>query len=56
MIAYIADYWLMRGISLYLSAKVLLAIEVLRAGNVAVRLSADAHRLIHAKGFEATAR
>src|SRR5439155_22253530 len=34
-----------------LSAKVLLAIQVLRAGNVAVRISADAHRPIHAKVF-----
>jgi hypothetical protein len=45
----VADYWLERGISLYQSAKLLVALELLRSGRITVRLSADPNRPIHAK-------
>ena len=48
----IADYWLGEGISLYRSAEVLLALDLLDAGRVLVRISADPHRPVHAKIFK----
>ena len=47
----VVDYWLERGISLYQSAKLLVALELLRSGRITVRLSADPDRPIHAGKF-----
>lgn len=48
----IADYWLERGISLYLSAKMLVALDLVQQGTVQVRISAQASRPIHAKIYK----
>jgi superfamily II DNA or RNA helicase len=45
----VADYWLSRGISLHLSAKLLAAIELLQRGILEARTSAD--RAVHAKMY-----
>jgi len=48
----IADYWLNRGISLYLSAKMLVALDLVQQGTVQVRISAQPSRPIHAKIYQ----
>lgn len=45
----VRDYWLERGISLYLSAQLLFAIECIKAGRVEARFIDDAGRGLHAK-------
>jgi len=48
------DYWLERGISITLCAKVLAAIEVIDKGIVQTRISSDVNRQpIHAKIYQA---
>jgi phosphatidylserine/phosphatidylglycerophosphate/cardiolipin synthase-like enzyme len=47
----VADYWLEQGISLHLSARVLVVLELLRSGRVEARLSADPGQPVHAKMY-----
>jgi len=42
-------YWLDRGISLRLSAKVVKAVEAIRSGHVSARYLGSSHRRLHAK-------
>jgi hypothetical protein len=46
------DYWLNRGVSLYLSAKLIQAIEFIRAGRIEARYIDDAGRKLHAKIYK----
>jgi hypothetical protein len=48
----IRDYWLERGIPLYLSAKMLAVLDLLQQGRVQVRISAQPTRPIHAKIYK----
>ena len=48
----VVKYWLDQGISLHLSARVLLGLDLLRSGRVAARLSADPSRPVHAKIYK----
>lgn len=48
----IADYWLNRGISLYLRAQMLVALDLAAQGTVQVRISAPPRRPIHAKIYK----
>ena len=47
--AEVADYWLKRGISLRLSAKLIVCIEALRSGRVLARYHRHSDRRMHAK-------
>ncbi len=48
----IANYWLSNGISLYQSAKVLVALDMIDSGRVSVRISLDQAHAVHAKIFK----
>jgi superfamily II DNA or RNA helicase len=48
----VTDYWLERGISLYLSAEVVLAMELLSRGKVHVQIAGHPRRPIHAKIYK----
>ena len=47
----VSRYWLERGVSVRLSAKILGLIEKLRSGRVEARYAAEEHRRLHAKIF-----
>lgn len=48
----VTDYWLERGISITLCAKLLAAVEMLNTGRIEARISADATRPVHAKIYQ----